>query len=527
MESFFDPSTIATIKSVFGLVLPEAVLLVVACILFLGSTFHRDRSMWGMYALAGLALALLAILIRPTGTGDLQSTVSTVWPDRLTLLARYISFIGAAVLILMTWDDPPERLAPEYFGCLLLIAAGVSLTAAANELITLFLALELVSIPTYVALYLPRADRPAQEAAVKYFLLSVFSSAFALFGFSYLYGMTGTTNLAAIHETLSGGEAANLPTLGIITAAVFILVGLGFRVTAVPFHFYAPDVYQGTTTGNAALLAFVPKVAGFIAMIRLLGFVGPVAARYDQSVGFQIQVLLWMLAAITMTVGNIVALWQDNLQRLLAYSSIAHAGYMLIGLTVAPPLLRLGDQGIGGTPAVIFYLIAYAAMTLGAFGVLALLNRTGRKYSRVDDLAGLGRTYPGLALLMSLFMFSLIGLPLTAGFVGKFMLFFGAFLAPDESLVGNHGPFYWSLALIGAINAAIGAYYYLRIVGTMYQRPAAAEPARHVHPASGLVAVWACAAITLLLGIYPKPAVNAIRQATVPGAVSAPAKLAP
>ncbi|MFO0808272.1 MAG: NADH-quinone oxidoreductase subunit N [Gemmataceae bacterium] len=520
MDSFFEPSTVATLRGAFAQVVPEAVLLAFACVMFLGGTIRAGRSLWASVALIGLAAAGIALALKPGDTAGLVPSVSTVWPDALTQLIRVVSFVGMAILILITWGEVPDAHAAEYHASLLLIAAGVSLTAAANELITLFLALELVSIPTYVVLYLPRSDRVAQEAAIKYFLLSVFSSGFALFGFSYLYGLTGTTNLAAMHETLTGGDAGNLPGLALMAAAVMVLVGLGFRVTAVPFHFYAPDVYQGTSTGNAALLAFVPKVAGFIAMIRLLGYAGPVALRYDQTVGFQIQILLWMLAAITMTLGNVVALWQDNLQRILAYSSVAHAGYMLIGLTVAPPLLRIGESNVGGVPAVVFYLLAYGAMTLGAFGVLSLLNSGGKRVERVDDLGGLSASHPSLALLMSLFLFSLIGLPLTAGFAGKFFLFFGAFLAPGHSLGEREGQFYVGLALIGAINAAIGAYYYLRIIGAMFLRPPVTPPG----PATllpGRLAVWACAVTTLVLGVYPAPVLDLVRKATTPVALAA------
>lgn len=514
MDSIFDPSTLATLKGVFGLVVPEVVLLVCACVMFLGGTVRGGRGFWAVAGLIGLGAAGAALALRPGDAIGLVPTASAIWPDALTQLIRVVAIVGAAILIAIAWDEIPDSHAADYHACVLLIAAGVSLTAAANELITLFLALELVSIPTYVLLYLPRTDRIAQEAAVKYFLLSVFSSGFALFGFSYLYGLTGTTNLAAMHETLTGGDAGNAPLLALIAAAVMILVGLGFRITAVPFHFYAPDVYEGTTVGNAALLSFVPKVAGFVAIVRLLGYVGPVPIRPDLAIGYQIQILLWMLAAITMTLGNVVALWQDNLRRLMAYSSIAHAGYMLIGLTVAPALMRPGASA-DGVPYVIFYLLAYGAMTLGFFAALALLNAGGRRVERVDDLAGLGSSHPGLALAMALFLFSLIGQPLTAGFFGKFQLFWAAFLAPVGSLGDREGQFYIGLALIGAINAAIGAYYYLRIVGAMYLRPAV-NPPEPVTAWPGRAAVWACAAATLALGVYPAPVLKLVREASLP-----------
>jgi NADH-quinone oxidoreductase subunit N len=519
---YYDPTTVAALRGVFLHVVPEAVLFLFACVLFLAGTVRRGagRNLCGALALAGLAAAALAFaLVRPPALPEAAATVSPVWSDNLTSLVRIVALVGGAVLVLLSWDEVPDATAAEYHACLLLIIAGTALTAAANELITLFLALELISIPTYVLLYLPRSDRPAQEAAVKYFLLSIFSSALLLFGFSYLYGLTGTTNLAAILEAFAGAETGGTTSLALV-AVVLAVAGLGFRITAVPFHFYAPDVYQGTATANAALLAFVPKVAGFVALIRLLGYAGPAAAGADLTLGMQVPLLLWILAAITMTLGNVLALWQDNLQRLLAYSSVAHAGYMLIGLTVAPSLLAKAESGdLPGVWAVLFYLVAYGAMTVGAFGVIGLLGTAGRRVERVDDLAGLGRSHPGLALLMALFLFSLIGLPLTAGFMGKLFLFFGALAAPSRLLAEEAGSLYWVLALIGAINAAIGAYYYLRIIGVMYLRNPI-KPLEQPRSWPGLVTLWACAAVTIWLGVAPAPVVRLAQAAGAPSAVA-------
>jgi NADH-quinone oxidoreductase subunit N len=381
----------------------------------------------------------------------------------------------------------------------------------------------MISIPTYVLLYLPRHDNAAQEAAMKYFLLSVFSSALLLFGFSYLYGLTGTTNIPALVQALGSAGQGGLPAIGLI-ALVMVVAGLGFRITAVPFHFYAPDVYQGTPAPAAALLAFVPKVAGFVALVRVLGFAPPEAVLADLRLspvtpglvlGPQVPILLWILAAATMTLGNILALLQDNLKRILAYSSVAHAGYMLIGLAVAPALT---DAGVvpGGVDAVLFYLIAYGAMTLGVFGVLTALHHPRRSVETVDDLAGLSRTHPGTALLMALFLFSLIGIPLTAGFAGKLLLFLGAMgvkFTPGDPQMLQQARLFRILALIGALNAAVGAWYYLRICAAMYLRnplkPIETKPHR-----PSLAAVGICAALTLLLGIYPwallRPAQEAV-----------------
>ncbi len=500
------------------LVLPEILLVAAACVLFLGGTFRADRNLWGTVALASLVVAGLAAWLgpRPADPGPEQLYAGPVLLDNLAMLVKALALAGGIILVLFSWDEVPDKQAAEYHACLLVIVAGTSLVGMANELITLFLALELVSIPTYVLLYLPRHDTPAQEAAMKYFLLSVFSSALMLFGFSYLYGLGGTTNIPALAQALAAVKpdpltgVRPLPAAALV-ALVMVVAGLGFRITAVPFHFYAPDVYQGTTPGLAALLAFVPKVGGFVALVRVLGFAPPpdLLRSLGGSVfpglllGSQVSTLFWILAAVTMTLGNVLALLQDNLKRLLAYSSVAHAGYMLIGLAAAPYLR--GSAAPGGVEAVLFYLAAYGAMTIGAFAVISYLNTPQRPVETVDDLAGLSRSHPGVALLMMIFLFSLIGIPATGGFAGKFLLFWGAMAVPVDvgaTLTLEQARLFRILALIGVINAAIGAWYYLRIVAVMYLRnPLRPAEGRRRWPA--LTAIGLCAVLTIALGVPP------------------------
>jgi NADH-quinone oxidoreductase subunit N len=294
-----------------------------------------------------------------------------------------------------------------------------------------------------------------------------------------------------------------------------IVSGLGFKITAVPFHFYAPDVYQGTATPAAALLAFVPKVAGFVALLRVLGFVGLDPTASGMNCGKETPVFLWILAAFTMSFGNVLALLQTNLKRLLAYSSVAHAGYMLVGLAAAHHI-QISDNVSGwagiGVPAVLFYLVAYGGMTVGAFAVLAYLSTPDRTVENEDDLAGLSRDHPGLALMMVLFLFSLIGIPLTAGFVGKLFLFLGA-LAVD----GERAVFYRDLAILMAINAAVGAWYYLRIITKMFlhtpMKPL--EPAGVAQSWPVLAALWICTVLTLGLGL-PNPLTDCIIRIGTP-----------
>lgn len=524
----------------FTLVVPEAVLVLTACLLFVGGLFRSDRRLWAEVALAGLALAWLALANGPRpGGSPTQAEIyaAPLFLDPLAWLVKAIALTFGILLVLVSWNEVPDGPSADYYACLLIVTAGLCLTGSANELVTLFLALELIGIPTYVLLYLPRGGNAAREAATKYFLLSVFSSAFLLFGFSYLYGLAGTTNVPALVNALNQGEAdvagmlrilpvddaatrsallhSAAPWRGLaLVALVMIVAGLGFKITAVPFHFYAPDVYQGAPTAGAALLAFVPKAAGFVALIRLLGFVW--AGKTDSGAAFgpQMPGLLWILAVVTMSLGNVLALLQSNIKRLLAYSSVAHAGYMLIGLAVAhdfelsEPAVFAGMVPVpGGIEAILFYLVGYGAMTIGAFAVLAYLSTSERPVEMEDDLAGLGTSHPGVAALLAVFLFSLIGVPLTAGFVGKALLFLGPL-----TVTGEHTLLFRWLVLIGAVNAAIGGWYYLRILAKMYLH-LPIKPLEKPRPGPVLAAVWLCAALTLFLGIYPQPMVQAVREA--------------
>jgi NADH-quinone oxidoreductase subunit N len=537
-----NANLLSALTGFFPYLAPEMILGLAACVLFLGGTWRANRNLWGGVALLSLVAAGVVLWLRPLPHYDSESGAgatlfaSPLMLDRLALLVRAVSIAGGILLVLFSWDAMPNSQAADYHACLLLIVAGMGLTGAANELVTLFLALELTSIPTYVILYLVRSartdgslDAEGQEAALKYFMLSIFSSALTLFGFSYLYGLAGTTNLAGIATAFGSGPLdSSLAGMGMV-ALVMVVAGLGFRLTAVPFHFYAPDVYQGTTTAAAALLSFVPKVAGFAALVRVLGFVAPTLsdgvfeARMAVApiLGDQLPVLLWMIAAVSMTLGNVLGLLQDNLRRLLAYSSVAHAGYMLIGLTVAPKLVAVTrpDLLVDGVDAVFFYLVAYGAMTLGAFGVLQYLHTCGRRAETMDDLAGLSRSRPGLALLMVLFLFSLIGIPLTAGFMGKFLLFAGALdvpASPEPDVWLTQRVLYVGLAVLAALNAAIGGWYYLRIAAMMYLReppPSADSEGSARRSAPVLAAVLACAVLTLGIGIYPAPLKKAVQSA--------------
>jgi NADH-quinone oxidoreductase subunit N len=499
------------LASVFQYLVPEIVLGATACILFLGGTVKSCRHLWGWGALGGLAAALLALGLTP----NVEAAPDAIYGnpvifDLLSTLIRFVAVGGGIVLVLFSWNELPDRQAADHHACLLVVVAGLGLTALANDLVTLFLALELISIPTYVMLYLPRHDEASQEAALKYFLLSIFSSGLLLFGFSYLYGLAGTTNLSALLHTLNVQPAVRDVPLVAQIALIMVVAGLGFRITAVPFHFYAPDVYQGAPTVGAALLAFVPKVAGFVALLRVLGFVVPdIVPTRGSHIGLglsdQVPILFWFLSAITMFLGNVLALLQDNVKRLLAYSSVAHAGYMLIALASAPYLSETGG-GPDGVAALLYYLVAYGAMTVGAFAVISFLSTPERPLETVDDLVGLSKTHPLIALVMAIFLFSLIGIPLTAGFTGKFLIFFGAL-----TVQGDQASLFTVLAFLGVINAAIGAWYYLRLVAVMYLRTSV-RPIEVPTNRPALATLVLCAFFTVGLSI--PPGANWLLQAT-------------
>jgi NADH-quinone oxidoreductase subunit N len=502
--TLIDVKVDQTLRSVFPLIVPELILLATACVLFLLSTVKSNRVVAATISVLGLLTALNVHLFLIDQSKHAEALIPTVAPilgDSLAHFVRGVSLVAGLLLVLMGWNDTSDRRAADHYACLLCAITGLSLVASANDLIFLFLALELISIPTYVLLYLPRyEDQVSQEAAIKYFLMSILSSAMLLFGFSYLYGLTGTTNLKALVEILPRMVAGDQVNMALI-AIVLCLAGLGFKITAFPFHFYAPDVYQGGPTGVVAMLAFVPKMAGFVALTKLFG---SFAEMMEASPVFiqRLMLLLWIFSAVTMTMGNVLALLQTNLKRMLAYSSVAHTGYMLMGLAVLPTQAYRAEGStavIQGNEAIYFYLICYGIMTIGAFASIAYLNSRERPVETIEDLSGLHETQPWSAATLTLFLFSMIGLPLTAGFVAKFLLFLGAMSTPAAAPLKGMYPI---LALVAAVNAAIAAFYYLRIVGVMYLR-SSFNPVKPTPAGSIQFCITICALLTLVFGIFP------------------------
>lgn len=482
---------------------PELILLLAAMGLMTLSAFVRRSTRWWCTAAVVAMVAALIALWLGSGRGtDLYA--SSAINDALSYWSRLLILLSGLLILGMAHDEPPDERAGEFFGALLMMNAGAMLVGAANDIVFLFVGLELVSIPTYLLLYLSRRTPMTQEAATKYFYLSIFASGLLLYGLAFLYGATGLSNLKAIAYLSSHPLNMPNPQLGLI-AVVFVMAGLCFRVAAVPLHFYAPDVYQGSPTVIAAVLSWIPKAVGFLAMTRALT---AVFSEASTSLVQQATMLSWIIAAATMILGNFVALLQENLKRLLAYSSIAHAGYLMVGVTAAFAIGNHGTELYHGTEGIFFYLVAYSLMTLGAFAVIMALRIGDRPVESIRQLAGLGWTQPLPALAMAICLLSLSGIPPLLGFWGKFEVFAAALSAQglDDS---------WSmlvLAIIGVLNSAVGAYYYLRIVVLMYLSPAQEEVrVRGGWPLASTIAT--CAGLTVVLGLFWGTVARTAREA--------------
>lgn len=486
------------------LLLPEWLLLIGACAaLLLGI---NPRSTWSLLvAPCALLIVLAALLVTMSqGVPSDGAGIPGLWLTPLTFYTRLIALSIGALILLINWHQPspPER--GEYLGMILFSLLGVLLTASANDWIVLFLAIELVSVPTYVLIALSREDSRASESAVKYFFLGALSTAFLAFGFSYLYGAAGTTTMFLFDQgQVRTAMIAPVWTGPVLVGLLLAFAGLAFKIAAVPMHVYAADVYEGAASPVTGLLGFVPKFAGFVALVKLLSV-------FQWQVPAGVYWTLWIIAAATMTTGNVLALLQKNVKRMLAYSSIAHTGYMLIALMVGP----VAGQGPmrDGVAALLFYVAVYGAMNLGVFAVLILFRtEDDKELETLDDIAGLARRAPLTALALAICVFSLMGLPPTAGFLGKLYIFSSAFSLDDVHPFRT--PLIW-LAVIGVLNSAVGAAYYLRIVSTAYVR----SEVQAVRSQPGWSLRWGlalCAIPMLFLFLQPAPLIAEARKATV------------
>ncbi|MBC8507303.1 MAG: NADH-quinone oxidoreductase subunit N [Anaerolineales bacterium] len=427
-------------------ILPIIILVAWGCVLLLVDVFSKKNTwLTPLLAAAGLMVTLVFSIVQSgtTYTGFNGMVVVDGFSGFLNVLFAVSGLAGIALSF-----DYNKRMGldrGEYYILLLFSISGMMLMSVAADLIVVFLALELLSIPLYVLAGFARPKLDSEEAAMKYFLLGAFAGGFVVYGVALAFGATGSTALGEIVAAVNTGTAdLTLLTIG----AGLIIVGFGFKVAVVPFQMWTPDVYQGAPTGVTAFMAVGAKAAGFAALLRV--FVAALPTLYEQIVP-----IMWVMAALTMIVGNIVAIAQSNIKRMLAYSSIAHAGYIFMALVA----FGQADVAPDAVSAALFYLLAYAVTNFGAWAVVIALEKSEGKGLQLDDYAGLGRKYPALAAAMLVFMLSFTGVPPTLGFMGKFFLFRTVLQAG----------FVW-LAIIGVLTSLISAYYYLRVLVIMYMR---------------------------------------------------------
>jgi NADH-quinone oxidoreductase subunit N len=489
-----------------ALIAPELILTLAACVaLVMEVVLPYRKSRWVAYfSLAALALAAasLVALWRP-GAPVLTGFYGMIRVDGFALFFKLIFLVSAAltVAISMRFLDVEGEQRGEFYALLLFATVGMMFLASGYDLIALYISLELMALTFYVLVAYTKRERKSNEAGMKYFLLGAFSSGVLLYGMSLLYGVAGSTNLgdisSAVRETVTAGaglgegwalDVRPLLLLGMIALAA----GLFFKISAVPFHMWAPDAYEGAPTPVTAFLSTGSKAASFALVARIfLEALGPMRADWAP--------LLGVVAAVTIAVGNWAAVTQTNAKRLLAYSSISNAGYLLLGVIAA------NEYGYTG---LVVYLLVYALMNVGAFGVIISLRRRGIVGDRVDDLRGLAQKAPGVAAMMAVFMLSLLGLPLTGGFIGKWFLFGGLLqrgAAPD-----GHAWYYW-LAVWAIVNTVVSFYYYVRFIRVMYLDEQAADDRPLALPAALRGALAAAVAGIIFIGVYPQPVINLAR----------------
>jgi NADH-quinone oxidoreductase subunit N len=471
-------------------VLPELIWCGFGVLAMLLQPFARSRHFFTALAIVGALAGTGAswLAFQKAGLGLFGLIQSDAFSFFFHLLVGTVAFL--VVLAAGPYLDREQLPAAEFYALLLFATAGMGVLASAQELLTAFIGLEMSSISSYILAGYRRDSLKSSESAMKYFLLGSFATAFFLYGIALVYGSTGTTMLDKMGNADS---ASTLLKLGL----AMILIGLGFKVAAAPFQVWTPDVYEGAPTPVTALFSAGPKAAAFALLLRIFATVP--AATHFWFWAF------WVLAVLTMFAGNLGALVQTNIKRLLAYSSIAHAGYILVAFAAVTSMAQGGRaEAAAAYAAVLFYLLSYALVKLGAFTIVSQLGGAGEKNLSLDDYAGLSQRQPVVAAMLSLYLLSLLGLPVTAGFFGKFYIF--------KAAVNSH--LLWLAVLMG-INSVIGAYYYLRVIVVMYMREpstdaASAAPVNFPLPVNVVLAVTAVG--TILLGVLPNTVINFVLQ---------------
>ncbi|MEE8305568.1 MAG: NADH-quinone oxidoreductase subunit N [Candidatus Tectomicrobia bacterium] len=464
------------LRDILALV-PEILITVAACAVLVADVVtQRQYKQWlGWGCIGAILLTLLVVLLMPPAAGSIFAGMFVA--DGYANFFKVLFLIAALLTILVSlrYLDDEDAHYGEYYALMLFATLGMMFMAGGGDLITIYLGLELMSLSTYVLAGFIRRDVTSTEAAVKYFLMGAFTSGIMLYGLALIYGLTGTTNLSAVAQSLAGLSPEN-PAL--VLAMILLVAGFGFKVAAVPFHMWVPDAYEGAPTSITAFMSSAVKAGAFAGLARV--FIVAFFPAVEQWVA-----LWWILAAMSMILGNVVAIAQTSLKRMLAYSSISHAGYALIGVVAASEAKDLGLSSM------LFYMFVYMFTTLGAFSMIILLTHRGFRGDHISDFTGLARTHPIPAMLYVVFFLSLAGIPPTAGFVGKLVIFRAAI---ESGFV--------VLAIIGVATSAIAAYYYFMVIKTMYmEEPVGEAELSTSRPlAVGLLVMGAA---TILLGLFP------------------------
>jgi NADH-quinone oxidoreductase subunit N len=490
------------------LISPELIVGVAGVVVMLVDAFTRrgQRSITAglsIFALIAAGVASIWLWLKWPGARNAFNGMIVLDELRLSFTLIFLIVSILTVLIATIWIKNEELPAGEFHSLLMFATCGMMLMASAGDLVIVFLGLEILSIATYVMAGFRRTDVRSNESSLKYFILGSFASAFLLYGIALIYGATatgpdqpGTTNIALIAERMNQSLYPPLLFAGI----AMLLVGFGFKIATAPFHVWTPDVYEGAPTPVTAFMAAGPKAAGFASFMRVFLFGFPIVTAATTTAGYAHKSwvgALAIMAALTMTVGNVVAIVQNNVKRMLAYSSIAHAGYALVGF-VAAGAATDPEQRNGAVTAVAFYLLTYAVMNMGAFAVVTIIARSNDRQNKVEDYNGIGFSSPVLAFSLSIFLLSLLGMPLTAGFMGKIVVFSAAL---------RHG-YVW-LVVLGVLNTAVSAYYYLRLIIVMFFRERTTSWEAPRIPASLAVALILTIVGVFYLGLFPGRVISA------------------
>ena len=490
-------------------VLPETIVAVTGIIVMVyDCIFPKQKNATGIISLIGLAVSAVLLGMMWSGTSSVPTTSwnGMIAHDNLRLSFSFVFLIVSAITILVStvWIKREDVPAGEYHALLLFATFGMMFMASGNDMVIIFLGLETLSIATYVMAGLRKTDLKSNESSMKYFILGSLASAFLLYGMALVYGATGSTNITEIATRIG---TPSFPALLIVGGAMLI-VGFGFKVAAVPFHVWTPDVYEGAPAAVTGFMAAGPKAAAFASFLRVFIFGFPIAAGVTAAASLHESWInaLAVIAILTMTVGNVAAIMQNNVKRMLAYSSIAHAGYAMVGFVGAGMAITQAarDEAIA---AVAFYMLTYAITNLGAFGIITFLGQKNDRRTDFEDFNGIGFKSPLIAFSLSLFMLSLLGLPLTAGFIGKVLVFRPALEANNTLLT--------IMVVVAVVNTAISAYYYLRLIVVMFFRERTTEWVAPKIPAAFAAALLITVLGVLYFGIFGDAVIQKFTQPVV------------